>query len=100
MSDLFILGTKWELSVSESIADFGECNPDERKIVLKQNQSTEQKADTLIHEINHAIWEMMDISDKDREETTVKRLSTGLTSVLRDERNEQVRKMIFEGVRQ
>jgi hypothetical protein len=41
-------------------------------------------ADTLIHEITHAIWWVQGLEDKDEEERTVGTLSTGWTQVYRD----------------
>jgi hypothetical protein len=41
-------------------------------------------ADTLIHEITHAIWWCAGLSDKDKEERTVAILSTGWAQVYRD----------------
>lgn len=41
-------------------------------------------ADTLIHEITHAIWWSAGLSDKDKEERTVAILSTGWAQVYRD----------------
>jgi hypothetical protein len=41
-------------------------------------------ADTLLHEITHAIWWVYGLEDKDEEERTVATLSTGWTQVYRD----------------
>jgi hypothetical protein len=41
-------------------------------------------ADTLLHEITHALWWCAALSDKDKEERTVAVLATGWAQVFRD----------------
>lgn len=44
----------------------------------------EQQADTLIHEVLHAIWRSRGLPDRATEEEAVNRLASGLATVLRD----------------
>ena len=62
---------------------YGHCYHAKRKIsiVLLDNPSV---IDTLLHEVMHACYAVMDLKDKEGEETTVTRLATAMTMVFRD----------------
>ena len=51
--------------------------------------------DTLLHEINHAIWFLTYLPEKADEEEAVSRLSTGLNSVMTDPRNTSVKEFLW-----
>lgn len=53
-------------------------------IEIVNEQSSQQQADTLIHEILHAIWATRGLPDKVCEEECVTRLASGLATVIRD----------------
>ena len=78
IENVYILGHCWKVQTVKDMHDFGECDLEHRIIKVKKDQSHEQMVETLIHEINHAIWRMTEIKNRDKEETTVARLSTGL----------------------
>lgn len=43
-----------------------------------------RQLDTLLHELNHAIWWAYGIKDEDKEERTVSVMATGMVQILRD----------------
>ena len=54
-------------------------------IALRETYSSQQQeAETLLHELLHAIYEIMGIKAKDTEERVVAQMSIGLAGVLRD----------------
>ena len=67
----------------EQHGKYGDCHDDKRQIsIVEMDDHT--TIDTLLHEVLHACYLVMDIKDKDTEETTVTRLGTALTMVFRD----------------
>ena len=53
-------------------------------IEISPEQTTQQQADTLIHEVFHAIWATRALPPMVEEEECVTRLASGWTTVLRD----------------
>jgi hypothetical protein len=53
-------------------------------ILVDTTQSKVYVADTLFHEILHAVWFVWDIHDRDAEERTIRSASTGMMAVWRD----------------
>lgn len=54
-------------------------------ISLRDQYVSEQvRAETLLHEILHAVYQVFDVKPKDGEERTVHGLSIGLACVIRD----------------
>lgn len=53
-------------------------------IHIGKGQKGARLADTVLHEINHAIYRVWGLSDTDDEERTVTAMSTGLICVMRD----------------
>lgn len=63
----------------------GMCNTDHHSIdVVTERRTAGFILDTLIHEIQHAIWWVMDLKDEDKEEEVVRRLATGWSMVYVD----------------
>ena len=69
----------------------GKCNTDTFQIdVVTAGRATSHIVDTLLHEIGHAIWWMMNLGElehvpaDEREETVIHRLHTGWTMVWLD----------------
>jgi len=62
---------------------YGQCYDIKRRIsiVVLDNPCV---VETLLHEILHACYAVMDLKEKEGEETTVTRLATALTMVFRD----------------
>jgi hypothetical protein len=64
---------------------WGECSHVEGVIrVMRYFPNSRQAAETLLHEINHAIYAVWGVDDADREERVVEHMTAGLTCVLRD----------------
>ena len=53
-------------------------------IEISPAQTTQQQADTLIHEVFHAIWATRALPPMVEEEECVTRLASGWTTVIRD----------------
>lgn len=70
----------------EPSEEFGSCDTVTQTIVLSSNQTAQSVADTLLHEILHAIWTESGLFMHKRpdEETIVRTMSTWLRMVLRD----------------
>ena len=77
--------------------DFGECLKNEAVILIHEPQRLQDKAETLLHEACHAIWNAADLPDKATEEQAVKALSKGLAGVFRD--NPEAIKWILAGLK-
>jgi len=74
-------GEKWKVSNDcEGKTDTVSLEID----IITENRKASFILDTLIHELFHAIWWVIDLKDEDKEEDTVRRLATGWTSVLTD----------------
>ena len=78
-----IIGKKFTVSYPTSVDGelVGECDTDKQMITVLDGQPLESEQDTLLHEVLHAIDEMVDAKLK---ESQVKRLATGLLAVLKD----------------
>jgi hypothetical protein len=86
-----------ELEGDDAQTYFGTFEFRKQEIRLRPEFASEAlKADTLIHEILHAVWKTQGIKAK-REETIVNALSTGFTQVLKD--NPDLRKYLNEALK-
>ncbi len=66
----------------------GQCNNGDMTIDIAEGQHPIEEADTLIHEVLHAIWFVMSASMGGAdEEVIVRRMSTGLIGVYMDNPN-------------
>lgn len=67
------------------LENLGTCNNHNCVIAVKDGQHPVEEADTLIHEIMHAIWYTMHISGSGAgEEEVVRRMASGFMGVLMD----------------
>lgn len=74
-----------ETYTANAMEVFGYFKRDEQVIAFEATPSTcEGIADTLLHEILHAIWWAYGIEDRDEEERTVATMATAWTQVYRD----------------
>jgi len=65
--------------------NLGICNNHQCIIVIKEGQHPVEEADTLLHEIFHAVWYCMSISEGGAmEEQVVRRMASGMLSVIMD----------------
>lgn len=62
----------------------GLCKKRAAEILVWPAVSPCDQADTLLHEILHACWDVMHLGDEVREETAVSNLSSSLCQVFRD----------------
>ena len=64
---------------------WGEFSATEMYISIQQDMPTRIKAaDTVLHEISHAIWWAFGVEDEDKEERTVNLTASGWACVYRD----------------
>lgn len=85
---IYILGNKYEYLETDTLDDFGECDRLNRVIRVRNNQNRDQLADSILHEVSHAIWELMALPEKAAEERVATAMGRGFGSLLRDPRNE------------
>ena len=62
----------------------GFCDVSEQLIVVNGDQKRDAIADTMLHEINHALFNALCITGELTEERIVRLMATGLCTVLRD----------------
>lgn len=73
----------------------GLCDNIEQTISVKEGLTNIEEADTILHEVMHAIFFTMKIDlDEDIEEKVISALSTGLIGVLQD--NKEFAKWLIE----
>lgn len=73
-----------EMADHEMTEKYGWCDKVNNQIYVYTSNDPMVVADTLLHEVLHAVWFHMGLDDKHDEEAVVNRLSTGLTTVLYD----------------
>ena len=62
----------------------GFCDTAGQLIVINADQKPDALADTVLHELNHALFSAFAISGELTEERVVRLMATGLCTVLRD----------------
>ncbi len=73
-----------ELDPSDAEKNYGEFHSEKMEIRLrKEFSSPQQAADTLLHEILHAVWMIGGLSHRDGEERLVASLATQICAVVR-----------------
>ncbi len=74
----------WHPTAASAVRKYGET--DHQNFIIRVDTSfpRAQTADTLLHEILHAIWGERQLEDEDKEERTVATLASGLCAVMRD----------------
>lgn len=88
-SEIRVLGRNYQVVFDYDsplqISNLGTCDNGRMLIAIKDSQHPVEEADTLIHEIYHAIWYCMHVADQGvGEEEIVRRLASGFTAVLMD----------------
>ena len=82
-ADYKIVQMKREIADADS--KDGHCNVREHIITIRaENRPQSEIANTLLHEVMHAIWYMWGNGSGQEEETCVTTLSNGLLTVMRD----------------
>ena len=62
---------------------WGQCNKDKRYIEIRVHDHLDFTADTLIHEILHAVWYEYQMGDEASEEEAVSKLGSGFVKVIK-----------------
>ena len=62
----------------------GFCSVDAQLIVVAEDQANDAMQDTFLHEVMHALTAAFDLKEKDKEESFVRRLATGICTVWND----------------
>lgn len=76
--------TPLEMADHEMTEKYGWCDKANCNIYVYTGGEAMVVADTLLHEVLHAVWAHMGLDDKHEEEAVVNRLSTGLSTVMYD----------------
>lgn len=74
----------WDSPSANAERSFGVCIPGNQTIKVDSSVHPMKVADTLIHEINHAIWWAYNMYDEDKQERTVATMATAWTQIYRD----------------
>jgi hypothetical protein len=95
-SSIVILGRVYNIDQKDFIDGdlLGQCDSDALKITIKKNQPEILEADTLLHEILHAIDDAMQTKMKERQ---VHCTATGLLALFKD--NPDFVKYMFKAVK-
>ena len=76
---------RWEHTASTTHQQYGQCSVSEKTLrVDRMLEGTWHWLETMIHEINHAVYWVYDIEDEDKEERVVAAFSTAWTSIYQD----------------
>lgn len=73
-----------EESDSESAREFGHCNFISRKIRVAAGMTSQEVANTFIHEVMHAIHRFVGVNDESTEEQTTTLSANGLCAFWQD----------------
>ena len=76
---LKVLNLTYKVRFVASIEAAGWCDFERQEIVLAEGQSKEALADTFLHEVLHAVGNLMGV-EYETEELTVQTFATGLTT--------------------
>lgn len=80
-----ILGREYTIKYSEDITELGLCDTEDCEITISEGQHPVEMADTIVHEILHGVFYLMDVGlSSEQEEFVVRKVATGLTQVLMD----------------
>jgi hypothetical protein len=74
----------WPSREASAAERFGECDRFNNVIRVRDDISEQRSAETMIHEILHAVWDTQGLGDNDAEERIVTCLALGLSQVIRD----------------
>ncbi len=75
---------EWDTKTANMRRCYGEYSADELIIRIDVTQKEQRVVETLIHEIIHAIYNLYNINDDDKEERIVSAMSRGWLQVYRD----------------
>ena len=75
---------EWEVHEAYAASSFGRCDTNLAEIHIDKTLAPQKRANVFLHEVMHAIWREMDLSDEDKEERIITALSNGICQVFRD----------------
>lgn len=85
-----VLHTVYSIDITDAAKEIldergrlGEVNFSTERIRIAK-QSGPNTVDTVIHELLHVVWHMFDLVPSEMEEHTILALSTGLTTIMKD----------------
>lgn len=74
----------WPSREASAADRFGECDRFNNVIRVRDDISRQRSAETMIHEILHAVWDTQGLGDNETEERIVTCFGLGLSQVIRD----------------
>jgi len=74
----------WNKSISTAHDSFGRCSPNDLTLEIDETLVPQRMLNTLIHEINHAIYWSYSIAEEDKEERIVTLFANGWTQIFKD----------------
>lgn len=80
------MGRRFRVSYKDDLdGNLGFCEPHRCKIEIENGQHPVEEADTVLHEVLHAVFYLMDVGlPPDAEEFVVRKVATGLMQVFQD----------------
>ncbi len=75
---------RWDVADARDKREFGNCDPALHVIKIDTQYSDSIVANTLLHEILHAVWNAWGLGDSEEEEKAVNNLANGLQAVFND----------------
>jgi hypothetical protein len=76
-----ILGRNYSITYDLDNGDFGSCDTMENEIEVREGLPPMEERDTVLHEIMHGIWAVMDVGHTKVEEHVIRKMATGLALV-------------------
>ncbi len=75
----------WDTAQADASARYGETDRVRRIVRVDTTHSSQQSAETLLHEVLHCVYSMWNLpGDKDKEEKIITAMASGLATVWRD----------------
>jgi cob(I)alamin adenosyltransferase len=75
---------EWDTKQANAAGRYGECDKANAILRIDVTYGPEKAANTLLHEILHACYDISGLTDEDNEERTVTQLSSVMAQVIRD----------------
>ena len=82
-SSVHLMGREFSVTYDLDNGNFGSCNVMDGEIEVREGLGLMEEQDTLLHEVMHGIWHVMDIQLPKYEEHVVRKMATGLALVLK-----------------
>ncbi|QBE66848.1 hypothetical protein [Pseudoduganella lutea] len=79
---IHILGRDYSITYELDDGDYGSCDTMQCEIEVREGMPRVEEQDTVLHEVMHAVWALMDIGNRKVEEHVVRKMATGLLLVL------------------